>query len=236
MTSKQLPNSIEDLVGEGKKYKTNEEALKALLHAQHHIATLESEAEQARVKEAERESLAQMLDRLKVEKPQQNSSTDPLEIRPDKGPKTVEEPKVDTAVEPDLDTRIVQALEKKRAQEQFQANAAQVDTHFKNTFGDRAKEMFDKVAADSGMTPEEAAAFAAAKPAAFLRLASVGEPSAPNLGGDVRSKLAPVTSTTGVDKRLGELGELRRSNPNKWLSSAVQKELMTLQLQKRQGN
>ena len=60
-TGIKLPDEALDLIGEGKKYGSVEAALKALPHAQKHIATLEAEAQALREQLAKEKALVESI-------------------------------------------------------------------------------------------------------------------------------------------------------------------------------
>ena len=64
-----IPVEAANLIGEGKKYRTVEDALAALPHAQTHIATLEQENSEFKEKLMSNDKLDQVLDRLNAPAP-----------------------------------------------------------------------------------------------------------------------------------------------------------------------
>lgn len=154
-----LPTEVAELVGEGKKYRTAEDALKALPHAQGHIKTLEEEAKQLREELAKRKTAEELLEEFKL------SGIQPMVV--DKEPKAA----------PDLDVEqiVASVLAKKEAQTTAQKNISVVVNTFQEAFGDKTKaeEMYNKVAEESGLSIAAMNQLAATSPEAVMRLAGI---------------------------------------------------------------
>jgi len=153
-----LPTEVAELVGEGKKYKTAEDALKALPHAQSHIHTLEEEAKQLREELAKRKAAEELLEEFK--------STNVL------GGNRQETPQ---AQQVDYEQIVASVLAKKEAQTTAQKNISVVVNTFQDAFGDKTKaeEMYNKVAEESGLSVAALNQLAAASPEAVMRLAGI---------------------------------------------------------------
>lgn len=152
-----IPPELAELVGEGKKYKTIEEAQRAIPHAQSHISTLE--ADNARMKEelTKRKTTEELLADIR------NSSQTP-------------EPTAQgVEVNKDVVSEIVKQQLAINTQETLQRdNTTLVVDTFINTYGaDKAKEEFAKVAANNGMTVSQMEALVATTPKAVLNLAGI---------------------------------------------------------------
>src|SRR6056300_1950642 len=61
----EIPTEAQDFVGEGKKYKSAEDALRSVPHAQEHIKTLEDEMAQLKEELTKRKTAAELLDEMK---------------------------------------------------------------------------------------------------------------------------------------------------------------------------
>lgn len=153
-----LPTEVAELVGEGKKYRTAEDALKALPHAQGHIKTLEDEAKQLREELAKRKTAEELLEEFKVSGVLGGNRQEP-------------------AVAPNVDVEQVVAsvLAKKEAATTAQRNISTVVNTFQEAFGDKTKaeEMYNKVAEESGLSIAALNQLAATSPEAVMRLAGI---------------------------------------------------------------
>lgn len=155
----QLPQDLAELVGDGKKYKSVDDALKSVPHAQKHIQTLEEENARIKAELETRRSTEELLADIRSgitvgEKPQ---STTP-QITSD----TVEQ-------------TVAKLLAQREAQSKAQNNVAKVITTFEQTFGDKVKaqEMYTKVASESGLSIQELNRLSATSPDAVLKLAGL---------------------------------------------------------------
>jgi hypothetical protein len=153
----QIPQELADLVGEGKKYKSVEDALKSIVPAQSHIARLEQEAAARKADLEGRKTFEELLEELKSG--------------------TTKEPTSPNGVTQDiLEQTIASVLSRKEAQSAAQANTSKVVQAFQAKFGDKAKaeEMYVKIAEESGMSVADLNTLAARSPAAVLKLAGIG--------------------------------------------------------------
>ena len=153
-----LPTEVAELVGEGKKYRTAEDALKALPHAQGHIKTLEEEAKQLREELAKRKAAEELLEEFKASGVLGGNRQEPAE------PANVNYEEI-----------IASVLAKKEAATTAQKNISTVVSTFTEAFGDKTKgeEMYNKVAEESGLSIEALNRLAATSPEAVMRLAGI---------------------------------------------------------------
>ncbi len=152
----ELPPEVLEFVGEGKKYNNPVDALKSVPHAQKHISTLEAELAQTKTELEKRRTAEELLNEIK-------SSTNPQTTT------TVQSGLTEEAVVKILEQKLVQ----KQTQEKAQGNAQKVATSFAEKFGDRAEEVYNKLATDSGLTVTQLNTLAATSPSAVLKLAGL---------------------------------------------------------------
>ena len=153
-----LPTEVAELVGEGKKYRTAEDALKALPHAQGHIKTLEEEAKQLREELAKRKAAEELLEEFKASGVLGGNRQEPAE------PANVNYEEI-----------VASVLAKKEAATTAQKNISTVVSTFTEAFGDKTKgeEMYNKVAEESGLSIAALNQLAATSPEAVMRLAGI---------------------------------------------------------------
>lgn len=154
----QVPEVVTELVGSDKKYKSVEDALKSIPHAQSHIQKLEEEAAQLREELAKRKSTEELLDELKT--------TGLPEKTP---PATFDSESLVKAVEGVLSQREIQAKAKQ--------NVESVIAAFNTQYGEKGPEMYKKVAEESGLHLASLNNLAANSPAAVLKLAGITQVS-----------------------------------------------------------
>jgi len=160
----QIPTEAAELVGDGKKYSSVEDALKSVPHAQKHIQTLESELAAAREELAKRRTTEELLDEIKSG------------IQPQATP-------AGTEFDQDKLMQIVdQTLEHKERQRAAKTNAESVANKFTEKFGSKAEEVYNTVAKESGLTVQQLNSLAASSPKIVLKLAGLEGTSAPIAG------------------------------------------------------
>lgn len=183
----QLPQDLVELVGEGKKYKSVDDALKSVPHAQKHIATLEEENARIKAELEKRRTAEELLADIRsgINVGEQTQSVTP-QITSD----TVEQ-------------TVAKLLAQREAQSKAQNNVAKVITTFEQSFGDKnkAQEMYTKVAAESGLSIQELNRLSATSPDAVLKLAGLTSKQPAPVG--------KVHSTVNVDSfNTGQQPEL----------------------------
>ena len=146
-----LPDSVKDLVGEGKKYASVEKALEALAHSQAHIATIEADNKVLREK-AEKALTTEDVYATVQELIKKESET--------RSPVVVDEGMIAEM----LDRRIAA----QRERETTEANVAAVRKALRDKFGDKAEEAYRSRAAELGIGVEFMNGLAAKSPAAVL--------------------------------------------------------------------
>ena len=163
-----VPPEIAELVGEGKKYKSVEDALKSVPHAQKHIQALEEE--NARVKEEleKRRTAEELLDEIRNGiTPTTPGQQAPVGIDPEQ-----------------LETTLNVLLSRKEAAKTASANINLVVEKFTALYGDKTKgeEAFYNLAAESGLDPNALNQLAATSPNAIFKLAGFDLKKDPPVG------------------------------------------------------
>jgi hypothetical protein len=154
-TQFQIPTDALDFVGEGKKYGSIEDALKSVPHAQKHIQTLESELAQTKEELAKRRAASELLDEIKSGLLHENT------------PQAVE-------FDQDKLVQIVdQTLMLKEKQRAAQQNAVSVANKFTEQYGEKAQEVYNNLAKETGMSVQELNTLAARSPSVILKLAGL---------------------------------------------------------------
>lgn len=160
----QIPTEAAELVGDGKKYSSIEDALKSVPHAQKHIQTLESELAAAREELTKRKTTEELLDEIKSG------------IQPQGTP-------AGTEFDQDKLLQLVdQTLEYKEKQKSAKTNAESVASKFTEKYGQKAEEVYNTVARESGLTVQQLNSLAASSPKIVLKLAGLEGVSAPVVG------------------------------------------------------
>ena len=163
----QIPTEAAELVGDGKKYSSVEDALKSVPHAQKHIQTLESELATLKEELMKRRTTEELLDEIKSG------------VQPKENPQGVE-------FDQDKLMQLVdQTLEVKERQRLAKSNASQVAAKFTEKFGTEAENVYKSVAKDNGLSEQQLNSLAASSPNVVLKLAGLAE-----------AKIAPVSKSS----------------------------------------
>jgi len=152
----EIPTEAQDLVGEGKKYSSAEEALRSVPHAQQHIKTLEEEMAQLKEELTKRKTTQELLDEIK-------SGVKPAE-------NTTQEGKLNQDTIMELVNNTLKQNEQKKT---AQTNASQVASKFTEKYGSNAEAVYTSLAKDLNLTPQKLNELAATSPNLVLRLADL---------------------------------------------------------------
>ena len=182
-----IPTEAMDFVGEGKKYKSAEDALRSVPHAQEHIKTLETELAQMKEELTRRKTAEELLDELK-------SGTQQTEVTPQ-----VAEFDQDTIM-----SLVNQTIEQREKQSKAQQNASSVASKFTEQYGTKAEEVYNKIAQDAGLTVEQLNNLAATSPNVVLKLSGLDAKSTPvgKTSSTVNTQALSQTKPTELSARV----------------------------------
>ena len=207
-----LPPEVAELVGEGKKYKTTADALKALPHAQAHI--LKIEADNAALKEevTKRAAMEELLNEFK----QQGLSTR----------EAVPQAQDNRSQPVDINSAVEAALARKEAQLIAKANADQVIGAFKGAFGDDGEAQFVKLAQENGLSVQYLNNLAQTSPNAVLKLAGLKKgdtPSVPHSQSSVNTE-SNFSSNQDISAKVKMVGSSTKDVMNAWKNAGIKAE------------
>lgn len=152
-----LPDEVAQFVGEGKKYRSVEDALKSVPHAQTHISNLEKELAEAREKLNKATAAEELLEVIKSQ--QQVQTTAPVVSTDD--------------VLAKVGSLVEQKMQQQEAAKIAQANTKSVVDAFQAKFGEKAEEQYKAIAVTSGLDLATLNGLAARSPTAVLKLAGI---------------------------------------------------------------
>lgn len=184
-----VPDSVQELIGEGKKYATVELALAALPHAQSHIATLQSENKALKEKTEQGRSAEEVYNTvqelLKAEKAT---------------------PALATLDESSIAAILDRKLTERELNQRAAANVATVKDALVGKFGDKAEEVYKAKAAEMGVSVSFLNDIVKASPAAANELFGLKpQPRAapsPTMGG-IRTEALQSTSNPPKQAIMG---------------------------------
>lgn len=197
-----IPTEVEGFVGEGKKYRSVEDALKSVPHAQEHISKLEQELATLREQVTKSKTAQELLDEIRRESA------------------SVNQPVADKGFDVDAVAPLVdQIISQREAQVRQKENASKVVSEFTKVFGEKAEEQFIKLAADSGLSVQELNRLSATSPNAVLKLAGLTQ-SKENVqrhsGGDVNTERFQNNSNEPISARVGRDKSSTKDVVNAW--------------------
>jgi hypothetical protein len=214
---------FEALVGEGKKYKNQQELAKAVLYKDEFIDRLKSEAAQRREAEVKGRTVDDLIaavrnaNKTNVQKTDDDSGESDYDSAP---------PNKQRAPDPEeLVNKVLQALETKNLQESQKQNLATVQSTLVKLFGRNYEPELERVAQDAGLTKEEIDGIARKDPERLFKVLRLNPNS--NSAGSLFSPPAngqrteQFNDTSGV-RTANFYDALRKKDPIAYWSSKVQ--------------
>ena len=206
--------TIDTLVGEGQKYKSNDELAKAYANADAYIATLKA-------KDAEKEAELKVLRDLAEAR--QKQTTTPKEEQPvtqeQREPAT---PKADVDISELVRQELSNASETKRRNDNISAAAETMNKHYGNP--SKAQEAIRNKALELGVSFDWLKDAAAQSPSAFYATMGISGESRSNSTPSYQPEARPSTNSGGV-RNFKHFEEIRKSSPKLYHSAEVQKQL-----------
>jgi len=214
---------IQDLVGEGKKFKTVDDLAKGKVEADAFIEKLQREQKELREELERRLSVEDALKKaqeagVRVDPPKPAVSDPPQQAKPQG--------------DADIDSRITKALEARDRTKVVEDNLQAVTKRLVDTYGttDKAAEIVKARSEELGMTVEQLGRMAADNPKAFFRLVGVDDKAgneAPKTSSwnNVKNTNAMKTASGNSVVQPGTYkwyNELRRENPAQYFSPRIQ--------------
>lgn len=212
-------NPLEDLVGEGKKFKDVEALAKGKLEADAYIERLKAEAAEARQAAQEAANAKEQFEALKREiaaLKEQNTTA-----ATEKTPPTV--------TETDIEALVSQAVTKIELTRTANQNISSANSKMVEKYGsvEKAKEVLNKRATELNLTVDALKSIAERSPTAFLQLVDVETPNT------VTETVVPSTSTVRPPNpvKAAQVGtkeyfdKLRSENPKKYWTQEVQSQI-----------
>lgn len=221
-----VSNILDTLVGEGKKYASAEDLAKGYSNADVFINQLKDEQGQLRGELDKRLNAEDMVDTIKREREELRASQETQENTT---------PQLNEKAISDL---ISQTLDQRNTQTTVDANIHQVDSKMKELFGtDKAGEVVQSKAIELGVSVEYLQDVAAKSPKAFYSV--IGIDSSKTI---TPSMTASTTNTEAVSKvndltavavdSWESFEALRRSDPKKYFTPAIQNKLFAARQEK----
>jgi hypothetical protein len=159
---------LEELVGDGKKYKTVDELAKAYKNADQFINTLKTENATLKETQTKTKTVEELLEEFRAAAASAGSPT--------QGTSAPSAPPVD--IVKTVDEIVAQRLTQQEVQKQALQNTGSVVAAFSEKFGDQGEAEYIKLAQETGLSIASLNRLAATSPAAVLKLAGLTPKSA----------------------------------------------------------
>lgn len=212
-------NYLSELVGEGKKFKTEEDLAKGKFASDHYIQTLERRLDTMRsdyLKVLEERNAAPKLQELidRLDQTQQLTSRENPESKED--------------IKPAYDPKEVESLvshkyQEFKKQETEQANFAKVENKAREVLGNNFKTLLKDKSQALGLTDEEVNSMARRNPDLFFKTFDLNGQSVDNFQAPPRTERRSTTfAPKGPQKRtMSYYDDLRRKDPRAWLDPKI---------------
>jgi len=160
---------LQELVGDGKKFKTPAELAKGKAEADRYIAHLTSRMDELRDELKTSKNMEQILTEIRSTKTVPNS--EPPVVTPD-GQKVPEES--------DLETRLEKIIAEREAKKNAESNMTRVQQQLTEAYGDQANLVINQKARELNMTVTDLKSLAVRSPEAFSKLVGIEAPKTPD--------------------------------------------------------
>jgi hypothetical protein len=211
---------IDELVGEGKKFKDVASLARGKKAADQYIEVLKEHLAEAQKELTTRTSLESFLDQMKGQK---NEMT-PEPVTPSSPGRENEVPLDDST----LESKLEQLLAKRESERTRETNMQYVNRVLTEQFGTEAKQIIKKTASDSGMSVEDLQSLALSSPKAFFRLVGVTDTPAPSAAPVVARNgfNSAATPQNGGTRNKAYYDKLKVSDPKKYFSNEITVQMM----------
>lgn len=194
---------LEQLVGEGKKFKEVSDLAKGKIEADRYIEILKQRLDEATKEINTRTSLDSFLKEIKGAK--QPVHADVIDPPVDPQKKVLDDS--------EIEKRFEEYLARRESQKSSQTNLEKVQETLVNQYGPEAKIVINKKAQELGMTVSALEQIASQSPSAFYRLVGVSEERNPVGGVQLpRSQVNPSQPTSGGIKNKAYFDKLKQTN------------------------
>jgi len=213
-------NYIEQLVGEGKKFKDVESLAKGKLEADKHISEITQTLAELREEVAKQDYAKDLLAKL------QNKGTDSGTVNSAMDNNTGNSDTGNTNQNASIETLVEQAITKKEQTRTLEQNIAIANEAVVAQFGDKSAEVVKAKAVELGMSVDRLKEMAAESPTAFLQLIGV---KAMKRTDSVTSKSSVRTeafSSTSTDRTFQYYQNMRKENKSLYYSPKIQRTLI----------
>tara|TARA_R110002012_G_scaffold319825_1_gene541483 strand:+ start:12174 stop:12884 length:711 start_codon:yes stop_codon:yes gene_type:complete len=202
---------LDQLVGEGKKFKTVEDLAKGKAEADTLIEEMKAKAEDYK----EQDYAKQLLEKM-----ESKTTVPPVQTpEPNKGPNDVTPPQV---APEDIESLVNKTLLAREHQSKLEANIASVNVVLDKEYGTEAEAKVLEVASNLGMSKDNLQKLAAESPDAFLQLMGKKREASPT----IPSSEVNTSNLNPNQRDFAYYNKLRKESPKSFSSPSIQRQMM----------
>ena len=231
----QLTNDsyLETLVGEDKRYKSQEELAKAAMEKDLHIRRLETENAQYRDNLDKTKTVEELLER-QTQMFNESRTEAKNDVPSNQNPGEEQETVTSNNLNPEDISRLVMSeIEKREQTSRESSNLNQVKSTLQETYGDEVGQVWEKAKSVNGFTEEQMQSLAKSSPTAIVNLVNASSPKQTtvtpnNLFGKTIDSSKVAVSNVGTKpagaKTYKEWAEIKRAQTGRSLDAAQTKQ------------
>lgn len=221
-TTETTSSFVEQLVGEGKKFKDVESLAKGKLEADRHIAEITQTLTQLREEIAKQDYAKTLLESLQSKGAESGTAKteEPTQTRNSAAENTTQTREVD------IEALVEQAITKKEKARTFEQNIATANEAMVSQFGDKAGEVVKARSQELGISVERLKEIAAESPTAFLQLISGSAKKTTDKVAPPSSVRQDSLASNTSDRTFEYYQKMRKENKSLYYSPKVQRMLM----------
>ena len=197
-TALEIPTEAQAYVGEGKKYKNPEDALKSVPHAQEHISTLEAELAEVKEELTKRKTASELLDEIRSGTNQEATAS---EVNHD-----------------DIEQLINSTLANRESAKTAKLNANSVADKFTEQYGAEAQTAYNQIAKEAGLSVQQLNNLAATSPNAVLKLSGLSDKKVQtsSTSGSINTESLKATETGALTSARVKQGASTKDLVSAW--------------------
>lgn len=207
-----LEVTIDDLVGEGKKYRDANALAKSRIEADKYIKKLEAEHQQMREDLTSRQALAALVDEIKASKKTEQTSNPPPQV----GDERSKQPE-------DVEELVKKLLAQKETETKLSRNQELVKQKLTEQFGSNFNSVVHKRAQELGVDIQYMNRLAAEAPQALLALFSKSSGDNEVFSGGNNIRTEALAHRPSGDRDWAHYQKLKKSDPTKYWDKATQR-------------
>jgi len=206
--------TLEDLVGEGKKYRDPNALAKSRVEADRYIKKLEAEHKQMREELTSRQALADLVDEIKKSKKVEETSNP----NPQGGGERKEDPQ-------DVEELVKKLLAEKEREKSLNANQELVKSELTERFGSNFNAVVHKRAKELGVSIDYMNRLAAEAPRALLELFPKQSGVTDVFSGGTQIRSEAIAQRPSGDRDWNYYQKIKKENPSKYWDKNLQRQM-----------